>query len=199
MSKKIPFDVKFKPQIESGEYKVEIGCDNPWPARIVCWDFDGNNLIVAVRNPNDREEGLIYSIDGKHKAVCPKIDSDLFLITPEPEMSEFEKALSKCLCDAVVRPEEEDYDKWAKEYAPELLELAKDEIYSHECLVEYAETSKAEGKAEALKDLPRWRVSRAMRSTLPTIMYGDNGSILYKDGFEISISDLEKLPKEEQK
>lgn len=133
---KISFDIKFRPQIESGEYKVEIGRDDPWPARIVCWDFDGNNLIVAVRNPNDREEGLIYSIDGKHKAVCPKIDSDLFLITPEPELTEFEKeykrlygegyadgqAGSKPLSDMVL-----------KESADMLLELAR-------------------------KDLPKWRI-----------------------------------------
>lgn len=32
---KIPFDVKFRPQIDSGEYKVET--EEGSPARMLCW------------------------------------------------------------------------------------------------------------------------------------------------------------------
>ena len=33
---KIPFDIKYRPQIESGEYKVETRDGKP--VRIICWD-----------------------------------------------------------------------------------------------------------------------------------------------------------------
>ena len=87
---KIPFSIEYRPLIESGEYKVEIGREDPWPARIVCWDLNGDNIIAVVMNPEGREEGLIYTKQGKHNAFCPRIDSDLFIIIPEPELTESE-------------------------------------------------------------------------------------------------------------
>ena len=87
---KIPFSIEYRPLIESGEYKVEIGREDPWPARIVCWDLNGDNIIAVVMNPEGREEGLIYTKQGKHNAICPRIDSDLFIIIPEPELTESE-------------------------------------------------------------------------------------------------------------
>lgn len=87
---KIPFSIEYRPLIESGEYKAEIGREDPWPARIVCWDLNGDNIIAVVMNPEGREEGLIYTKQGKHNAICPRIDSDLFIIIPEPELTESE-------------------------------------------------------------------------------------------------------------
>lgn len=87
---KIPFSIEYRPLIESGEYKVEIGREDPWPARIVCWDLNGDNIIAVVMNPEGREEGLIYTKQGKHNAICPRIDSDLIIIIPEPELIESE-------------------------------------------------------------------------------------------------------------
>ena len=128
---KIPFNIKFRPQIEGGEYKVEIGKSDPWSARIVCWDLNGNDLIVIVTNPEGKEEGLIYTPEGKHKAYAPRIDSDLFLVTPEPEMTEFEKAVRDVASYAIsFSATEPDMPiaEFAKGYAPELLEMAKKEL-----------------------------------------------------------------------
>ena len=69
---KKPFDIKYRPQIESGEYKVETRGGKP--ARIVCWDF-------------------MRSTDVFDLLVC--IPSDLFVVIsePEPELNDFEKTL----------------------------------------------------------------------------------------------------------
>lgn len=214
---KIPFDIKFRPQIESGEYKVEIGRDDPWPARIVCWDFDGNNLIVAVRNPNDREEGLIYSIDGKHKAVCPKIDSDLFIITPDPVPDEFGEDLRDFAKECIHFREELD-EKFFDTWRERLLELARKEIeeelkekvlhdYWKQAADQCAQARK-EAKAEALKGLPRWmkvnegdlldKYSRYLLCTNEGY-YFCWGTNITRDGYMLLVDNLEKLPKEEQK
>lgn len=75
---RIPFDIKFRPQIESGEYKVET--DSKEPVTIIKWDLkneDGNILCYYF----DSKEEIPYVTSGK----------DLFLIIPEPELSEDER------------------------------------------------------------------------------------------------------------
>ena len=62
---KIPFNVKFKPQIESGEYKVETRDGRP--VRIICWDkkeYDGQR---------ERQTPIVYlllSKDGCEHIMC---------------------------------------------------------------------------------------------------------------------------------
>ena len=129
---KIPFDIKYRPQIESGEYKVETRDGKP--AKIVYWDLkeydDDIKLVVVIGEDGSQgaitmsKRGSFYSDyleRGEHRY-------DLFIVTPGPEPTEFEGALSKCLCDASVRPGPEDYDAWAREYASQLLDLAKKEV-----------------------------------------------------------------------
>lgn len=86
MKKIVPFDIKYRPQIESGEYKVKYEDDSGISdARIVCWDvgcwvFQEQVPILALINItvvntiNDavfetaksfREDGIERSGNGK--------------------------------------------------------------------------------------------------------------------------------------
>ena len=42
------FDIKYRPQIESGEYKVFAHEHEEQEVRIVCWDNKGEYPIVAL-------------------------------------------------------------------------------------------------------------------------------------------------------
>ena len=209
---KIQFNIKFRSQIESGEYKVEIGKSDPWPARIACWDLNGNDLIVIVSNPEGKEEGLIYTPEGKHKAYAPKIDSDLFIVTPEPELSEFEKNLSDIFGYAIsmsVSDPKKPTDEFVREYAPELLAIARKQLQPEiDAEIEKAyktadEVQYRKGREEALKDLPRWKKIRENgRNYSDSPQFVINGRYLemndtLNDVYEIALSDLAKLPKED--
>lgn len=132
---KIPFDITKRPQIESGEYKVETR--NGRPARILCWDkVDeyGQYIVALVQYTPEHENMISVCEDGIYKGTYGH-GYDLFIITPEPELTNWEKFISGCLqkhglldCGAA--------DRIAKECSAELLDLAK---------------------KEALKDLPRWK------------------------------------------
>ncbi len=137
---KIPFDIKYRPQIESGEYKV-VTCDG-FPARIICWDspIDKDRPIICIVFDDQIEQ---YKVDGRfdyHETT----NYDLFIITPEPELSEFEKAF----LERVFHQKAEDLDEENRENFREdarcVLELARKQLQQ-------------EIRAEALKDLPRWR------------------------------------------
>lgn len=87
---KIPFDIKYRPEIEAGKYKVKVGENE---ARIVCWDYNGDNLIVCAKYP-EGEQGLIYDMAGRHRTKLPECKPDLELHTDDPEeLTEFEKAV----------------------------------------------------------------------------------------------------------
>lgn len=127
---KIPFDIKFRPQIESGEYKVETrDCR---PVCITCWDAEAINpkefkgiKILAYHTNSDTKLQFGYNENGKFRGSP---DEDLFLVTPEPELTEFEHAFGLALVDA---PEPEEKDEWypyIKEKAAELLSLAREQF-----------------------------------------------------------------------
>lgn len=205
---KIPFDIKYRPQIESGEYKVETRDGRP--VRVVCWDRKYGFPICGLATEADGHESYVSCyFDGiaDRAYECP---SDLFIVTPEPELSEFEKELSKCLCEASCRPEPENYDAWAKEYAPKLLERAKEELQEkviHDYWKQAADLcvqAREESKAEALKDLPMWRKweSGACGNSDGhpiALVYGAGGirfvSVLGATGQKyIMLDDLKELP-----
>lgn len=197
---KIPFDIKYRPQIESGEYKVETRDGKP--VRIVCWDRKDDYPIMALTtNLNKSESYISCYANGRMTIHSQEFPSDLFIVTPEPEpLTKLEKAVFDML---VERTNEATIsEKQARKYAPIFLEIAKDEIYSHESLVEYAKVSREQGKAEALKDLLRWKKDKSFE-TEGTFM-GVKGREIFvvKDGYSISVAELiEKLPgfKEDEK
>lgn len=83
---KIPFDIKYRPQIESGEYKVETR--DGMTARIICWDRRGERpLVVLIQHPNGYDEGLFYYENGLADGAGQESDGDLFIVIPEPELT----------------------------------------------------------------------------------------------------------------
>lgn len=116
---KIPFDVKYRPQIESGEYKVET--KDGKPVRIICWDKKsekkyGYHIVGLIEFGPQHEESTYYTIDGKGRLKDK--EPDLFIITPEPELTKFEQEVYKITTNKVH----------FKEEANKLLELAKKEL-----------------------------------------------------------------------
>ena len=62
----IPFNIKYRPQIESGEYKVRTASGKP--ARIVCWDMktELGDPILALITDGEREYSCTYREDGRY-------------------------------------------------------------------------------------------------------------------------------------
>lgn len=170
---KIPFDIKFKAQIESGEYKVETRDGvrvkllpiNSHNARPIIGELELNGKTVYISTD---ENGSWTEGNGENKF-------DLFIITPEPELTEFEQQIENLLNLALPEGHAGTTIKNTKRVSAELLKLAKDEIYSHESLVDYAKRAKAKGKAEALKDLPRWKKAYDHCFVGPAIMRDESG------------------------
>lgn len=130
---KIPFDIKYKPQIESGEYKIETRDGRP--ARVICWDrvvTEYSDYIVALVTGTESETAYYYYEDGHlwSKANDEGDSSlDLFLITPEPELTEFEIHLLDWMssdCGGDIPMDRMKHTVRAR--AKELLELVKKEI-----------------------------------------------------------------------
>lgn len=195
---KIPFDIKFKPQIESGEYKVETRSGRT--ARVVCWDRVGTHLVVLVGKD---EDVLTYNPDGTTGQQMP-LPSDLFIITPEEELTEFENGMLRYLQQASNKKDDSEIVESTKKYAAELLELAREELIANDTVLkEYAEVSREQDKAEALKDLPRWIPNKFDKHNFETCKaYLDTPRYLCYQDKMIDVSELvEKLPgfKEDEK
>lgn len=126
---RIPFDSKYRDKIESGEYKVETR--NGRPVRIICWDMDSYNQIVALvanypnYNGSLSEHIFSYGMNGRYSATAENAE-DLFIVTPEPEMSEFEKRLQEVLFEHATT--NSSAEEKAHQYSAELLSLAKQQL-----------------------------------------------------------------------
>ena len=159
---RIPFNIEFRPQIESGEYKVVTGDDRQ--VRIISWDKKtngGRTDIVALipTSQGDTETVQLYSPDGTLLASSLNEKYKLFIITPEPELTEFEADVMVILLEFVEEVDANDVKRISKE----LLEIAKKELdYEKEkalyCSYKIGlRDGKAEGYEEAMKefkDLP---------------------------------------------
>ena len=194
---KIPFDIKYRPQIESGEYKVVYG-NNCYPVKILMWDFKDPEgyCILGYYEDKEGQHAVMYNNSGKLYHDKESMFG-LFLITPEPKLSEFEKKLSDIVGYAIslsITEPQKPTSEFVKEYAAELLELAKNEIYSHKSLVEYAETAREEGKSEVLKDLPRWKKHEEASDKLAMVWNDFVTPWLDWRGHRIAVRGLEKLP-----
>jgi len=187
---KIPFTLEAWLKDKNQKVKTRDGriVHNIWPVKeplIV----NGKRAEVCALIDGE-EDALVFFEGGKYLPVNSENPFDLFIVTPEPEpLTKLEKAIFDML---VERTNEATIsEKQARKYAPMFLEIAKDEIYSYESLVEYAEKAKAAGKAEALKDLPRWRKDFEFMGVRDPEIVGP--WLCYKKN-RIVITDLEKLP-----
>lgn len=214
---KIPFDIKYRPQIESGEYKVETR--SGLPARIVCWDRNSKDmeilaLVYDEHIDENNEELAEVALDGRMFPRGKDHDYDLFIITPEEEMTEFEKAVGLVFTDAQLIPRDKDgianihdINEFIKKKAAELLALAKKELQSEiDAEIEKAYKTQddvvfrkgwVQDKADALRDLPRWKQIKDCDTTVRKPHIGTNmigEKMLYIGNNCISISKIMKLP-----
>ena len=88
---KIPFDIKYRPQIENGEYKV-VTKDNK-NVRIISWDMhtsSGDKIVALVTGQGGQfEKNRTYFLDGR--CCSSQHDStSLFILTDSVDLTEFE-------------------------------------------------------------------------------------------------------------
>lgn len=112
------FDIKYRPQIESGEYKVVTrdGRD----ARILCYDRKGLFSVIALVNNLEVETMEEYTPDGHLLSDKKPHSLDLFVITPEPELTEFEKACKQMMLNWCERTEFDIEDDFVRNEAAKL-------------------------------------------------------------------------------
>lgn len=204
---KIPFDIKYRPQIESGEYKVCIKYD--WPVEILSWDCIHVNIkgerfpiLAKITCMNlDTKYDFIhwYNNEGKYDPwdgvqstiqdndyVAYRPGHDLFVITPEEELTPFEQEVSD-IVEYCKKHGAQVALSYAKQHAKTLLNFAREELVGEmltsvpkesalykagvldgkaEALKEIEQDLESSyafkrgveyGKEEILKDLPRWR------------------------------------------
>lgn len=155
---RLKFDIKFKPQIESGEYKVETRDGKP--ARILCWDkVDecGQYIVALVQYTPEHENMISVCEDGIYKGTYGH-GYDLFIITQEPELSEFEERIFKLLCqykecDIPLTPENiksEASMLWT-DFEKYFFDLYGKEGEGDSALRSFYYKGLADGKAEALR------------------------------------------------
>ena len=208
---KIPFSIEHREKIESGEYKVKTRDGRT--ARIICWDRRGERpLVVLVQNLNGYDEGLFYYDNGLADGVGQEHDNDLFLVTPEPEpeLTPLEDLLSTYLKNdfeyfSTKKWDEKKWNEVMRIQAAELFSLARKQLQPEiDAEIEKAyktadEVQYRKGWEEALKDLPRWKkVGLNTGQTTLVIGYTGEEDKLYRNGYVISLPDLEKLPKEDE-
>lgn len=216
---KIEFNIKYRPEIESGKYKVVTSTNKP--VRIVCWDRvakDGQSkdLKLCVLISEDNGESCYYY----HSSGEPWLgnrDGNLFILTDQPELTEFEQELMKIMEEegAPIGADISEYTEGdiasIHSYSERLLALARkqlqpeidaeiDKAYKNSDAVQYRR-----GKEDAQKDMPHWRRMYAGAGGS-----GDGRNLfLIKDGIDtyrlspviacdddyLVLSELDKLPR----
>ena len=171
---KIQFDIKYRPQIESGEYKVETRDGRP--ARIICWDIEyyyPQYKIGALIKNDEGEDFFFLTEKGyfciKESGECDS-NNDLLIVTPEEELTEFEQELVNFFNEGnTILPDKDgvynkrDCEEFLHKSASKLLAIARDELVDEfvqrEDEIEHDAWYRGynQGKAEVLKNLPRWR------------------------------------------
>ena len=167
---KIAFDIKYRPEIESGKYKV-VTKDNK-NVRIISWDMhtgSGDKIVALVTGQGGEfEKNRTYYLDGR--CCSSQHDStSLFILTDGPELTEFEEELVKIMNEegspigAYTSKYTEGDIAAIHSYSERLLALAHkqlqpeidaeiDKAYKNSDAVQYRR-----GKEDALKDMPHWK------------------------------------------
>lgn len=209
---KIKFNIKYRPEIESGKYKVVTSNDES--VKILTFERNHRLPILALIN-RGYDEIMEYDANG----LTQFAGDTLYLITdePEPQLSEFEKELIK-ITKEEGSPIGADTSKYTEgdiaamhSYSERLLALARkqlqpeidaeiDKAYKNSDAVQYRR-----GKEDALKDMPHWKHMYAGAAGS-----GDGRNIyLIRDGIDsyrfspviaggddyLVLAELDKLPK----
>jgi len=175
--KTIPFDIKYRPQIESGEYKVITDKGNQ--VRVLDWNLNRcgrNDIVCAVKaESSDNETVQIYYDNG---VMVSNGISRLKIETDEPELTDFEAAVWDLLNRHEVYIED---DGVIKRESEKLLKIARETLCDSPNTIE----------------LPRWRKSAITVFTKDRFNIQFD-KILYDEltGYEINIIELvSKLPR----
>lgn len=176
--KLISFDVNYRPQIESGEYKLvctnrfnndEINCSDC--LRIICWDYDNDKIICGVKKPTGHECIWICYKDGRLTSC-----EHLYIMLCDTKLSKFEYAVKDMLNRFGVFVED---DNVILKESAKLMKAVNDSII----------------------DLPKWKNSPyrdLVQNTGNRYLIYDYKLVDLIRGLEISITDLSsKLPKNE--
>lgn len=175
---KTAFNIKFRPEIEAGEFKV-VTADGR-PVTIQRWDMKGNYPILActmVKQCNwegdeswNEERPFAYDKDGHAAGTAPADKLELFLISEDPELTEFEYAVQEIF----YKGRETDID---------LLKITSDTLLKV-------------ARKQLTAELPHWRKCE----TDPRFPGAIRSYVGYRDyrGYEIDMEEVfNKLPKED--
>lgn len=177
---KIPFDLKYQPQIESGEYKVET--ENGHNVRIICWDrHSGHTMDILALVENGKTEDVVEDLRYYDRFGGCGAENDcwkLVIITPDPELTEFEEAVRDFAAEVCGYRFED--NAGIRHCAHELLIAAR---------------------KDAAKSLPKWKKPKTGEPGCYTCCLdydGDNGFGLFTHRGFVSVIELcEKLASEE--
>ncbi len=103
--KKIPFDAKFRPEIESGEFKVVTKDDRP--VQILSWELKGNYPILGClmekqtdyegENTWEEERPKAFNLQGIPSNYVPSSGGELYIVIPDSGESVLETTLASML------------------------------------------------------------------------------------------------------
>lgn len=173
--------------------------------RILCTDrHSKHGQIVGLVGTNEKVK--LWSKDGQYDGYLN--DYDLFFADEEPELTEFEKEFKDLIEQMIADARGNDdfrfhfLDSFVKNYTPAFLAAAKKELEKNYVLLHKDDHNTAFdlGKAEALKDLPKWKntIFTYKNPEVPNIAerVGPYYQLHYK-GLWIDVDELfKKLPKE---
>jgi len=131
---KIPFDIKYRTQIESGEYKVQTndGAD----ARIICLDAESSqkkdNIVALVKGSLGAENIQRYYVNGELISDSGRRgNKDLVIVTPKEELTPFEEELATiigfAISQSVTAPDKE-MATFVKDWSGTLLSFAREQF-----------------------------------------------------------------------
>lgn len=136
---RIPFDIKYRPEIEAGKYLVETREGEP--VRIICWDRRGVEPIVALIGDGRLEEVDTFYTNGVYIRGKQSVH-DLSLI-PNPDYKEptttcstsvdwdaFRREAAKDILCALITSDmagaPEEKSRWSIDAADELIKQLKE-------------------------------------------------------------------------
>ena len=175
---KIPFNIKYRTQIESGEYTVVTREDCPVEIRI--WDLKGDFPIVGVYydDKNNRDTAVQVTAEGRCSVTSgEEYCDDFFIIIDKQELTEFEYAVQE-----IFYKGREDNIDMLKVTSGILLKVARKQLE---------------------KDIPKWKKVAEVHSFDKGISIRNTPDgdvlVLNTDGnkYFLNINELLKLPKEE--
>ena len=132
---KIKFDIKYKPQIESGEYIVKTQKGDS--VKILIWpdnESDKNYIVAKLNN----DHLTWFDVNGINTSLMDK-DNSLILIVPGPKPTEVEIGLMDYVRLIAESKSDQDIEDLTRDYAKYLISVIKRKL---------------------LKNIPSWHTSQ---------------------------------------